>query len=89
MTSLFSIEYINSRLDQVEKQEKNANSQGEELNRQLKNVNTSEERLKILEALTSVNKVIELIHLERKTLIDIMGKQSKFQIYCIFISLFK
>jgi len=90
MTNLFSIEHINSRLDELEKQEKNANSEKEELNRQLKDVNTSEEKqLKIIEAVTSVNKVIESIHLERTKMIEFMGKQSKFIIYCILIFLFK
>jgi len=89
MTNLFSIENIDSRLDELQKEEKNANSRAEILDRQLEDVNTSEEKLKIIEAVTSVNKVIESIHLERTKMIEFMGKQSKFIIYCIFIFLFK
>ena len=77
MATSISFDSINSRLDELHTDEKNAKVENDVLDDLLKNTSTMEEKMKILDTIQSINNMIALILKERLKLIQMMKIQNE------------
>jgi 2-phospho-L-lactate guanylyltransferase (CobY/MobA/RfbA family) len=74
MSLPFSSSDLNTRLDQLLDQEKRAELEKNQINDLLRMAETMEQKMKLIDALTSINNHITSIQNERLKIIDLMTK---------------
>ncbi|CAF1657625.1 unnamed protein product [Rotaria magnacalcarata] len=75
MADIFTAEQMSKRLDELQVTEKKKETQVDQFEKRLTNACSKEDELKIIDAMTALNKVIESIKQERMSIMELMKIQ--------------